>query len=63
MSVYMTRLFTAVSFAVFLYSIFMSAKSFLSGYYISQLLFIFSGVLSYMSYRDFVNNSDEETYY
>lgn len=63
MSIYFTRLFTAVSFATFLYSVYMSAKSFLAGHYICQLLFIVSGVLSYMSYRDFVNNSDEEIYY
>lgn len=63
MIIYCTRLFTAISFAVFLYSIYMSAQSFLSGQYINQLLFILSGVFSYMSYREFVNNSNEEIYY
>ena len=63
MNTIMTRLFTAISFAMFLYGVFMSAKSFLAGYYAAQLLYIGSSVLSYISFRHFVNNSNEEDIY
>ena len=66
MSVIMTQICTVVAFATFLYSILKSADCFINRMYISQILLLLSGVLSYMSYKSFINsfnNPDEEDYY
>lgn len=58
----LTKLCTVVSFVVFLYSIFKSADCFINQKYISQFLFLLSGIISYMSFKSFINSSNEKEY-
>ena len=62
MSFLMTKICTIIAFAMFLYSVIKSADYFIKQNYISQILLLISGVLSYMSYKSFINSSDEEDY-
>ena len=59
----LTRLLIVISFAIFLYSIIMSANCLLAHMYMSWILFLLGSLLSYISYKTFINSSDEENYY
>lgn len=58
-----TRLLIVISFGIFLYSVIMSANCLLAHMYISWILFLLGSLLSYLSYKNFINSSDEENYY
>ena len=58
-----TKLLIVVSFGIFLYSIIMSANCLLDHKYISWIMLLVGSLLSYLSYKNFINSSDEENYY
>jgi len=57
------KLLLVASFVSFLYSVFQAADCFYNKEYICWFLFLNSSILSYCSYKHFINSLDEEDYY
>jgi hypothetical protein len=58
-----TKLLIVISFVMFLFSVIMSADCFINSKYVSWFLYLIGSLLSYISYKNFINSSDEEDYY